>query len=236
MAKITNCAICGKEITKGFLSGDADTLSFSLDVSITCCEECAKTFKDPEVFDHARFAKKIYNYKKVTKRKLTDGEIGRMFVQYTSDIQNHRNSKYFETEIAYNGFYHCDGNGNFSVKEFQLGFINSDVSVNDMAKSIIASQLIRGGEGVFDKNDISKIAYRRKGIGDPCGLFSVAYTYDIILNDEATFTYKPGMTRVAVIGRGLPFLWVFSANKKVKNILNEFKEDIGSDLIIEKAR
>ena len=189
MAKMTNCAICGKEIKKGFFSEESETLSLSLDVSITCCTECSKVFSDAEVFDHERFARKIYNYQKNNKRKLTDAEIGRMFLQYTSDIQNHILTTDCDRYVGFCGFCYCDEDGNFAVKEHQLGFCSRDIGTIDMVASQINNRLYH--DVFFNKNDITKIAYRRKKLGDPYGLFSAAYSYDIILNDEKTFTYKP---------------------------------------------
>lgn len=234
MAKMTKCAICGKEIKKGFFSEESETLSFTLDVSITCCKECEETFRDAEVFDHERFGRKIYNYQKNTKRKLTDAEIGHMFLQYTSDMQNHILKTDCDRYVGFCGFCYCDEDGNFAVKEHQLGFRSRDIGIIDMVVSKANNMLCH--DVFFDKNDITKIAYRRKKLGDPRGPFGAAYSYDIILNDENTFTYKPGMSRASTIGHGLPFLWFFSADKKIRKMLEEFKQAIGSDLPIEKAK
>ncbi len=234
MSKVTSCAFCGKPITKGFLSGDATSLSFSLDVSVTCCEECEKKYSNELYYSHDRFAKKIYNYQKKAKVKLTDRQIARYFLQYTNDINKHNEKTAFEATPEFYAFYNYDEKGRFSVEEFQLGFRSRDIKIDDMAISKIENYTAI--DNVFDKNDITKIAYRRKRLGDIRGLFSAAYTYDIILNDETVFTYKPCVTRYAVIGRGLPYLWFLSADKQVKKALEQFKETIGSDLPIERAK
>lgn len=234
MSKVTNCAFCGKQITKGFLSGDATELTLSLDVAITCCEECEKKYSNELYYDHERFAKKIYNYQKKAKVKLTDRQIAHYFLKYTNDINKHNEKMAFEATPEFYAFYNYDEKGRFSVEEFQLGFRTRDIKIYDMALSKMEN--VTAIDNVFDKNDITKIAYRRKRLGDICGLFSAAYTYDIILNDETVFTYKPCVTRYATIGYGLPYLWFFSADKKVKKALAQFKETIGSDLPIERVK
>ena len=177
MSKVTNCAFCGKQITKGFLSGDATELTLSLDVAITCCEECEKKYSNELYYDHERFAKKIYNYQKKAKVKLTDRQIAHYFLKYTNDINKHNEKMAFEATPEFYAFYNYDEKGRFSVEEFQLGFRTRDIKIYDMALSKMEN--VTAIDNVFDKNDITKIAYRRKRLGDICGLFSAAYTNGI---------------------------------------------------------
>lgn len=234
MAKSTNCAFCGKEITKGFLKGDAEYLSFNLEIGVTCCPDCEKMYGKESVSGHERFGAKIYNYKKARKIKLSEKEIAHMFLQYLRDEEAQKAKYGNEIPDGHYSFFSYNPNGCFCVREFQSGFVNSDVSAKDMIKSMEKSY--NYDSYMFDKNDITKIQYRRKSMGDPLGLFSVAYSYDIILNDEKEFSYKPCLTRTAMIGRGLPFMKGWSADKKIKKELELFKSLINSDLPIKKAR
>jgi hypothetical protein len=66
-------------------------------------------------------------------------------------------------------------------------------------------------------------------------LFSIAYSFNIRLNDERVMTYKPCITRAAFIGHGFGFGYYRSAEKKLIAELEALKRIIGSDLPITKV-
>lgn len=234
MAKPIYCAFCGTELTRGWLSGDAETIKFNIDVSVDCCEACKNKYGKDSVFGHERFGSKICNYKKNNKLKLSEKEIANLFIEYLSQQEKQKERTGTEIVSEFQGFFTYNENGYFGVREFQQGFWNRDINTKDMVKSMQKSMDFESY--VFDKNDITKIQFRRKTMGDTIGLFKAAYTYDIILNDEKEFSYKPCLTRSAYIGSGLPFLWFLSADKKVKKELEFFKKKINSDLPIQRAK
>ena len=69
MAKTTNCAFCGKELTKGFFTGDVTTLDVGLMQNIECCEECCEKYKKIAKHVKKRFGVKCETLKKKTKKK-----------------------------------------------------------------------------------------------------------------------------------------------------------------------
>ena len=234
MAKPIYCAFCGTELTRGWLSGDAETIKFNIDVSVDCCAECKSKYDKNSVLGHERFGAKICNYKKKNKLKLSEKEIATMFIQYLSEQEKQKEKTGGEIASEIQGFFCYNENGYFGVREFQQGFWNRDMNSKDMVKSMLKTADF--SSYVFDKNDITKIQYRRKSFGDTKGPFKAVYSYDIILNDEKLFTYKPCLTRSAFVGSGLPFLWFLSADKKMKKELEFFRSIIGSDLPIEKVK
>jgi hypothetical protein len=123
----------------------------------------------------------------------------------------------------------------FAVRETRTGFVNSDVSAKDMIKSLEAAGDV--DSYLVSRNDIDRIEYRQVGIGEPLGLFNIAYSFEIRLNDEKVITYKPCITRTALLGKGFCGIYnKISARKQMEKLLKEFKEHIGSDLPIVRVR
>ncbi len=234
MAKVTNCAFCGKEITAGLFKGDAVLLNVGLQI-LSCCEECYKKYQPIYEQYKDRFELKLENLKKSSK-KISHTDIAKMFIKYIDEAKQYEENSIEKDVDLFTSFFAYNSNGEqyFSVKEFGKGWLNSDITAKDMVKSINAAQ--NEANIFFDKEDITKIEYAKMGIGDPLGLFSVAYTFTIRLNDENVMTYKPCITRAAFIGHGFGFGYRRSAEKKLIKVLNEFKRIVGSDLPIVKVR
>lgn len=233
MAKMTSCDFCGKEIKKGVFAGE----SFWIDVgnnmqgNLTCCEDCYNKYHPEEKAERKRFATKLENMKKSTKKRYSNKEIAKMFAEYIDEkyviLAKHGD----ELPEYYSGGFVTNSNGCFYLTEFCKGYINSDVSATDMIKSLDKSQ--SADCCCFDKNDITKIEYARVGRGDILSFSKTAFSYEIRLNDESVMTYKPCITRTAVIGKGV-FLTGRSAEQEIVNALTFFKMGIGSDLPIKR--
>jgi hypothetical protein len=234
MAKTTNCVFCGKELTKGLFNGNVERLEIGKTFGLTCCADCLAKYKEIAEGQGERFNIKLENYKRSTGKKLSEQEIANLFVDYVQEYNNHSSGE-LKLLGDFSHFFHYNQNGEFSVHEFGLGFFKSDVSAKDMVKSKAMAAL--PDFNAFTKDDITKIEYAKVGIGDPLGLFTIAYSFNIRLNDEYTLTYKPGITRAAFIGHGFGFGYYRSAEKKLLRELENFKRIIGSDLpIVKKGR
>ena len=234
MAKTVNCAFCGKELTSGFLNGNTTSVDLDAFVSIICCEECKNKYKPTVKNNKDRFVLKYESLKKTTKKKYSQNEIADMYLTYLNEKEIQENKCGEEIpDMCFNCFVY-NSNGYFSVREFGKGFINTDFSAQSMLKSLNKAQ--DTDCMMFDKNDITKIEYAQLGFGDPLGLFSVAYSYAIRLNDETVMTYKPCITRTASLGNGFIFGYAKSAEKNLIKQLNEFKKIIGCDLPIVKVK
>lgn len=236
MAKTTNCALCGKEMTSGFFTGNAQTLDMGISsCNIVCCEECYEKYKKTAKRIRKRFSTKCEHLRKARKAKLSQKELGQMFFSYLKEEKECLEKCRGEVLDQVMNFFSFNDNGFFSVKEFGTGFSNQDISAGDMLKSIEKSQ--RDTDCLcFDKNDITKIEYAKIGIGDFNGLFQKIYSFAIRLNDEKVMTYKPTVTRALSYGSGFLFGYERSAEKRLRKTLNEFKKQIGSELPIVKVR
>lgn len=235
MAKTTKCQFCGKELTTGFFGGDATSIDVASGVSVTCCEECRAQKKDIAKINKERFGVKLANYKHAAKKKLTEGEIAAMYSRYERQQEQHTVKSACNVPTEMTGFFWHDQNGTFGVKEFQQGFLSSDVSAKSMVNSLKKAE--RVDTYGFTKDDITKLEFRQVGMGDPLGLFAIAYSFEIRLNDEKVVTYKPCITRTAVLGRGfLGFFCKKSARKQMIKMLEAFKQVTGCTLPIAEVK
>ena len=161
---------------------------------------------------------------------MSDEEIAKLFVLYLEE-KDQQQEKGADKELTNYGFFWADEEGFFYVKEFKTGFANSDVSTKDMAKSL--DKIGKRDSYSFDKNDITRIEYRmvsKIGDGD---LFHKAHSFEIRLNDEKEFTYKPCITRWSTVGTSfIPAIATKKAKKAFVEALELFKETIQSDLPI----
>ncbi|MBR6676566.1 MAG: hypothetical protein IKL24_04460 [Clostridia bacterium] len=232
MAKTTNCCFCKKELTKGFFNGNADTLEVAPLVDLTCCADCANELKKAAKAEKDRFGIKLANYKRATNSKPAKEEIAEMFLKYLDEMECNEGNLEYLMPLGFDRFYWMGANGTFMAKEYQQGFINSDASAKYMVKTLQTSmKAVTKEVRYFNKNHVTKLEFRRVGIGDPLSLTSIAYSYEIRLNDEKCMTYKPCITRTAVIGKGfLGFFCAKSASRQMQAILERFRDHIGSDL------
>ncbi len=235
MAKTTKCQFCGKELTTGFFNGNATSVDVAPGVSVTCCEACREEKKDIAKINKERFGIKLANYKQAAKKKPSEAEIAAMYSRYEQEQVRHTVKSACDVPTRFTGFFWHNENGAFGVKEFQQGFFSSDVSAKSMVQSLKKAN--RVDFYGFTKDDVTKLEFRQVGMGDPLGLFAIAYSFEIRLNDEKVVTYKPCITRLAVVGRGItPYFTRRSAEKKVKAALEDFKRATGCTLPIVKVR
>jgi len=236
MAKLTHCALCGKEMTNGFFSGESQTLVMSGSASnIVCCEDCYRTYKKAAARVKKRFSTKCENLSRARKVKLSQKELGEMFLRYLDEERRCAEKSSGEVlDVVMNGFS-FNSNGFFSVREYGTGFADQDINVKGILKSTKQAQHDTGCF-CFDKNDITRIEYAKVGWGDFNGLFQKVYSYAIRLNDETVMTYKPAITRAFSYGGGFIFGYERSAEKRFLRALNEFKKQIGTDLPIVKVK
>lgn len=231
MAKTKFCQFCGKELTAGFFSGTATSVEVAPSVYVTCCEDCEKEKKGEAKLNKERFGVKLANYKRSTKRKPSEAEIASMYRQYVTEQEEQIVKHGANIPNTFTGFFWHNENGVFSVREFQQGFFSSDVSAKEMVKSLKKATATEAF--CFTKDDVTKLEFCRVGMGDPLGLFAIAYSYEIRLNDEKVMTYRPCITRTAVLGKG--FLGLFckkSAAKQVYKMLETFQQVTGCTLPI----
>ena len=234
MAKTVHCVFCGKELTTGFFNGTSEELEVAELVYLTCCPECKEAMKETAEEEKERFTTKLGNYKRATGKKPKGAELAQLYVTYLQE-RTDLGSVPCGDIAGFNRFYWVTTDGMFAVRETRTGFVNSDVSARDMIKSLEAAGDV--DSYLVSKDDIDRIEYRQVGIGEPLGLFNIAYSFEIRLNDEKVITYKPCITRTAMLGKG--FCGIYnktSARKQMEKLLQEFKSHIGSDLPIVRVR
>ena len=234
MAKKTNCAFCGKEITKGFFKGNDKMLDCG-SVLLTCCEDCYAKYESLENARKKRFGTKLDNLKNARKvKKLAEADVARMYEQYVKEEQMQKAKYNPENYSERAGIFKFDANGNFSVRECATGFVNEDVTPKAMIKSFEKSE--KTGCTFFDKNDITCIQYAKVRNGTFTSIFSKAYSFMIRFNDEKEMTYKPCITKTVAVGHGFGIGYLKSAEANLVNQLEVFKLFTGSDLPIVKVK
>ncbi len=234
MAKTGNCPICGKEIEYGFMNLGAEQLKITSDQYLYCCEDCKKEYKDLAKAAMPKFEAKLHNYKRHRKEKPDNNALGNLFITYINDslVQLEKNAG--QAPDNQRCFYVYNDDGYFNVREWKLGFLNKDISLTDMAKS---SFRLGNTDGMmFTKDDITRIEFRRDSLPSSAGLFKYCASYDIRLNDESVMTAKPCITRMAIVTTATMFNAGSALDKKMIEILNDFKAVIGSDLPIVKVK
>ena len=235
MAKTTTCAFCGKEITKGLFSSDSQLLALGGFETLDVCEDCKKHYEVVESQVKNRFGPKLMNYMRTNKIKKNDQhEIAKLYDQYVrAEAENVL--AYSSVEFkCFRDFYCHDQNGHFTVKEFANGILGKDIGAGQMVKTVEKSK--KTNDGVFTKDDITKIEFAKNSTGTFLGPFRQAFSFSIRLNDETEIQYNPCITRSVVIGYGFLFGYRRSAEKKLIKELEGFKKAIGSDLPIVKVK
>lgn len=234
MAKMINCPFCGKEIKKGLFSSEQMVLVLGKGFSVDCCSECYEKYKDAVKADKNRFGIKLNNMKKATKIKLKPEEIAKLFVEYENDYQQHLIKGGLKSPHSRYACFCLADDGFFSMRETSLAFEDEDVSPKDMIKSLKKADST--GCLYFTKDDITRIEYAKVGIGSFLGLTNKAYSFNIRVNDEKVVTYKPCISRTAMLGKGFMFGYQRSAEKELLKHINKFKQHIGCDLPVVKVK
>lgn len=228
MAKTTHCAFCGKELTSGFFSGDAFSLEVGGVAFVDCCQECHDKYAKESKRIQKRFSVKIANYKRAAKQKVDSKTLVEFFLRYLAEEKEQLNRCGTGPSKANAGYFACDENGLFAINEFELG---ADVSAKQMVKTSKKAEDV--GEVRFSKDDISKLEYRTTMVGDSLNFFSTAYSFEIRLNDEKVFTYKPCITKMFFVGTGLfPHTQKKKAKEQCAAVLRVFQQTIGSNIPI----
>lgn len=228
MAKTTHCAFCGKELTSGFFSGDAYSLEIGGVAFVDCCQKCYEKYEEESARIRKRFSIKIANYKKATKQKVDNKTLVDFFLRYLAEEKTQIARCGTGSPKANAGYFTCEDDGTFAITEFELG---ADVSAKQMAKSGKKAENV--GEVRFNKDDITKLEYRTTMVGDSLNLFSTAFSFEIRLNDEKVFTYKPCITKMFFVGTGLfPHTQKRKAKEQCAAVLRVFQQAIGSNIPI----
>ena len=229
MAKIVNCSICGKEMTKRFLGSDVKRLNVG-DQEIDCCPECYAKYVAAMEQHAKRFGAKLRNYKLATRqKKLPDAQIGHMYAVYRQEADCFCHVSQPRTICNLSGGIFISNERSFSATEFSNDYFHKDLSVYDMA-SWVGKKKIEDGLW-FTKDDISKIEFARNGRGMFNGLFDMLFSYTIRLNDESIIGYRPAVSRMVVKVK-FPYFARRRAEKKIIAHLELFKQTIGSELPI----
>lgn len=233
MAIETNCIFCGKEIVKGFFKGESKRITFGAAPALICCEDCFSKYD--RGIENCRFGTKYETLVKHSKKKYTEKEEAELYLRYIEEERQQLEKCGGEVPEIFLGFAGYNTKGYFTVREFGQGFLNQDVGAKAMVKSLKKAKQDTWC-CCFDKNDITKLEYYQDGGSEVLNLTSQAFSFGIRLNDESVMTYKPCITRMAVIGKGLFFGYKKSAEKEIIKQLQFFKEQIGSDLPIIKGK
>ena len=218
MAKEMQCPLCGKQIVKKFMGNEHDYVNLG-EYSITCCAECGEKYNDFANTYRKMMEAKIYNFKYKRKQKMDDQTLSQLFLQFYKEAQ-----KYLETMsvATYSRAFYCfDDNGHFAITESKLGSSNRDISAKDMLKSFKKSQ--QNDIIYFTKADIDRIEYCILS-GAPLGIFKTAFPVMVRLNDHKVMTFKPCISKTAVIGKGI--FKKRSADKQAYQQLVTFCQDI----------
>lgn len=200
--------------------------------NITCCESCHDKYRDEMKRHKERFGTKIDNLKNASKRKLSEKELAEMYLLYTAEEQKQLAKCGAESADQYRIWFGCNDRRYFAMKELRVGAGNNDISAKQMLKTL--DKTTQYDSLCFDKDDITKLEFRQAGSGSTLSLFSTAYSYEIRLNDEKILTYKPCITKTAVVGSGL--FTKKSAEKQMYNLLEMFQRAVGTDLPITKVK
>ncbi len=235
MAKIIECPLCGKQINTSLFRGNSDYLTVADGGnSITCCEDCYEKYKVLAKAEKTRFSAKYDNLRK-QRIKLNNEELGKVYAGYVAEMHA-QNEKYGHLNPEYTiGCFGVDHEGRFCAVERAVGFGNEDYNADDMILTV--SLHGTSDSCMFDKNDITKIEYKRCSapVRDSDSGESIA-SYDIFLNPLAPITYKPCVARVCVYAEGNLFNVGKRLEQKVVEMLVEFRNAIGSDLPITKIK
>ncbi len=236
MAKTFTCPLCGKEIKCGFFSTERAYLTVTDNYDqITCCEECGEKYKAEAKEEKYRFSAKVENARAKTHVKMKDAELGKAFAAYLAEKEQQKAKAEGLTELYSIGCFRVDDKGNFATIERSRALGHRDLNTEDTLLTIEAGSI--SDSYMFNKNDITKLEYRRCSAPASAGFLTDVYSasFDVFLNDESVITYKPCVARVGVVVEANMFTAGSKLEKKLLAILDEFKDAIGTELPIKKA-
>lgn len=213
MAKVKNCAFCGKEMKTGFLGfigSEVKSLGLGSE-NFDVCEDCWSKYFDfwyddshPTVFEH-RFDIKLANAMRGRKEKPSKDEIKKLFLDYYNEglqyIERCKNEKLFgDTESVegisamLNTLFDYTENGFFTIMEGELGEAFY-TPLKDVYEDIQSAD--RKHNVGFTKDDISCIEYHIGKIEeDDIGLGYAVL--ELKLNDYKELSFKPAFVRTVI--------------------------------------
>jgi hypothetical protein len=234
MAKVTHCNFCNKELTTGFFGGTANSIYLTDVDSVVCCDECREKYKQEAKRVKKRFITKVDNCKASSKKKMDETTLAKAFLRYLAEEKEQIERCGLITDSIPCGFFGYDEQrAYFAVREYRQG---DEVFTKKKIKNINAASEI--GEVWFCKDDVTRLEYRvTSGFGESTGLFSSVFEFDVRLNDEKNVTYKPCITKMYFMGKGL---FPHSQKKKAKlqcaKELEVLKNLIGSELTVTEVK
>ena len=231
MNKTVTCAFCGKEMTNGFMKKESRALDVGVGVSVDCCPDCCTPEREAmTLMYHDVFSDKLDNcawaHRKLVFKKE---ESVKMYLPFCEE-RFALDKKYIGIQPTQQGdFYRYDNQGHFTWREQKISFIASDKN------KVLSVQLNQVGGSVFSKEDISCIRFcvsNRKELKP----FVQNYTVEICVNDMHTVSGKPQFTRTEIIVKGMPFTAKKRATAAAQKLLEQFRQDIGSNLPVEAVK
>lgn len=230
MAKKGNCTLCGKEITIGLFFGDNEELTVGKDVTVNCCEECAKKYKAFAKSQKETFTTLLENYKWLNRFGCRGFSVEKAYHDFFVSY-NEREKRFSDEQAVITGdFFKVSANGVFSWTEMQTGFMGSAMTIDE--KADVVRKNVEKGEMHFTKDDISFIKYRLSDSQKIRG--TTFYSLEICVNASKEFAYKPCFTKTVVFVEG------FFASKKAEEaayeIVEKFRNAIGFEQPIERVK
>lgn len=223
--KVTKCAFCGAPITTGLFGGNSWEIQLS--ETMHCCINCYNQINPYVERRKERLENKIENMRKSTRARLSGEDIANFVKQYMQE------EKYYESRygtvksLEKTGFFRHNGYGLFSVAEAPLDSVYSwDTMTASNRRNMDLSDIW------FSREDITCIEYCcTTKMGITMEDMPTYYSFDIRLNDQRYFTYRPSIVNICIQGDGL-----FNGRRKAEDqllyMLEGFQRVIGSDLPI----
>ena len=233
MAKITNCEICGREMTSGFFTGENEYLDTGAEM-LNCCPDCCAKYRISDKKERTRFAVKLENYKKANKiRKLSNAELAQLYLKYFREMQAYQQERADIRLPNFLGFYRSNEEGWFFMQEANPKDISLDRQIYKAAD--------RQGDPAlcaFRGDEISLLEYRLVNSVLVTGsLFRFTGIYEVRLNDPREMTYKPCVTYVVSTGKAFfPFNQKKKAEMAVQAVLRLLKKETGTNAVIRKFK
>lgn len=223
--KVTKCAFCGAPITTGLFGGNS--WDIELGETMHLCINCYNQHNTYIDLNKARLETKIENMRKATKARLSGEDIANFIKQYMQeeDYYQTRYGKVIALETQ--PFFRHNGYGLFTVAEAPIdGVYSWDTMVQSNRRNREAEEIW------FSREDITCLEYcctTKMGITDEN--MPTYYSFDIRLNDQRYFTYRPCIVNVCIQGDGL-----FNGRRKAEDqllyMLEGFQRVIGTNLPI----
>lgn len=224
--KVSTCAFCGAPITTGMFGGSSWDVNVGLE-TMHLCINCYNQINPYIEKNKKRLEHKIENMRKSTRARLSGEDVANLVKQYMQEEQYYTTRYGTVKSLERNGFFRHNGYGLFSVAEAPLDGVYSWDTMTESNQRNVYEE-----DRWFSREDITCIEYcctTKMGITSED--MPTYYSFDIRLNDQRYFTYRPCICNVCIQGDGL-----FNGRRKAEDqllyMLEGFKRVIGSDLPI----